>query len=107
MSVQIAVKHDFPFLHKLACHFPRVPDAGKGLFENGLVVAVEIAACQRATVVAYYNSVRIEHGNYFEYERVAKQLSKVDWNQFIMFKKICTIFKLILYLDYYNTFISI
>ena len=76
MAVQVAVEHDLAIVHNFFDHFARVPYAGKGLLEHRLVVSIEIASGQRASIVANNNAVRIEHRHYLEYEVVAQRLSR-------------------------------
>jgi len=71
MSVQITVHHYFSFFHKFFDHFSRMPNARKSLFQNRLVVTIQITSSQRASVIADYNAGRIEHRHNFKNERVS------------------------------------
>ena len=55
-------------VHSPSHHSLDVPDCGEHLLHHHLVLAVEVASHQRAAVVAYYHTVRIQHWDDLEYK---------------------------------------
>jgi hypothetical protein len=74
VAVEVTVHDHLALVQQLLDHFARVPNAREGVFQHGLVVAVEVAACEGAAVVADYHAVWVEHGHDFEDEVVAQKL---------------------------------
>ncbi len=74
VPMQVTVEQNLSLLSQLFDHFTRVPHRRKRLFEHCLVITVQVATGERASVVADHHSVRVQHRHYLENERVTQKL---------------------------------
>ena len=51
-----------------------VPHCGVGLLQLGSVVPVQVLSGQRAAVVTYDDSIRVEHRNHLEHKHISEKL---------------------------------
>ena len=77
VAVQVAVQENASLVVQIPYQLLGVVDRRVQVLVWGLPTPVEVTACQRASVIAVYNSIGVEHGYNLEDVLLAQQLGLV------------------------------